>query len=47
MDIETPPFRALPDEAPLDMPVQVLDVAPAPLAVQATRPTGLAGCGPC
>ena len=43
MDIETPPFRALPDEAPLDMPVQVLDVAPAPLAVQATRPTGLAG----
>ena len=41
MDIEAPPFRALPDEAPLDMPVQDLRTAPARGPAPPTRPAGL------
>ena len=43
MDAAIPAFRALPDEAPLDMPVQDLRAAPARGAAPATRPAGLAG----
>ena len=43
MDAAIPAFRALPDEAPLDMPVQDLRAAPARGAAPATRPPGLAG----
>ncbi len=41
MDIEAPPFRTLPDDAPLDMPVQDLRAAPARGPAPPTRPAGL------
>jgi len=43
MDGSAITFRAVPDEAPLDMPVQDLRTAPARGAAPATRPAGLAG----
>ena len=42
MDGLTEPFRALPDQAPLDMPVQSLSAAPPRRTRPATAPRGLA-----
>ncbi len=43
MDILPPAFRALPDEAPLPMPVQDLRAAPGHSPRPATRPAGIVG----
>ncbi len=43
MDVLPPAFRALPDEAPLPMPVQDLRAAPGHAPRPATRPAGILG----
>ena len=43
MDVLPPAFRALPDEAPLQMPVQDLRAAPGHAPRPATRPAGILG----
>ena len=43
MDVLPPGFRALPDEAPLAMPVQDLHAAPGHAPRPATRPAGIMG----
>jgi len=43
MDVLPPVFRALPDEAPLAMPVQDLRAAPGHAPRPATRPAGIVG----